>query len=240
MRTPSKPLIEVWKDIEEFRVKQLAKHGIKPLPAFRNPPCCEHLALIIAFTNYGEPIDKDEAAQWIASTADRCGGHCKLDVQSLRKWSRDQGWPIYSGDKGHLDGRGQPLDRSAYCMVGTNPPSAWLNKQTRHASPLACKTFDELCQFHGWRCAMCRRGGLNRNGVPTIPLEQGHMDPRRQLTLSNTIPLCEDCNKFQLDSFVVDETGRVRTILPVESAKRFFRQLSEQERRQLAGLVQSI
>lgn len=238
MRTPSKELAEVWCDLGDFHLKHLAKHGVPALPPFKGN--CKQLGLIIVFTNYGEPINKDEAGQWVAETAAAMSCKCAADIQSIRAYSRDYGWPIYSGDKGHLDGRGQPLERSCYCMVGTNPPINWLNKQTRHASPLACKTFEELCQFHGWRCVMCGHGGLSRSGTPTIRLEQGHMDPRRPLELSNTIPLCEDCNKFQLDSFVVDESGRVRTILPAESAKRFFRQLSDQERRQLAGLVQSL
>ena len=35
------------------------------------------------------------------------------------------------------------------------------------------------------------------------------MDPRKNLTLDNTIPQCEYCNQTYLDYFRFDENGRV-------------------------------
>ena len=240
MKTPTLPLADAWQTVETFRLNHLAQHGVPPLPPFRDPPCCEHLALILMFTNYGEAVDKDEAARWIHETAAAHGGSCKLDVQSIRKWPREYGWPIYSGDKGGLDGRGNQLERSQYCMTGTNPPAAWHNKQTRHSSPLACRTFQDLCRYYTWHCAMCGKGGLNRNSVPTLNLEQGHKDPRAQLELANTVPLCQDCNRFQLDSFTVNQQGRLETLLPRPSTMRFFRNLSQLELKQMIGLLQKL
>ena len=238
MKTPDKPLDQVWNEIEAWRQKHLASKGVKPLPAFRHgKPCCEHLALIIMFTNMGHPVDKDEAAKWIQDTAACHSVACKLDVQSIRKWPRDHGWPIYSGDKNGVDPFGKPLRRSEYCMYGSNPPKEWTLRQTRAGARIACGTFEEICAWHNFTCVMCKRGGLDKSGTPRIALQQGHMDPRHPPSLSNTVPLCEECNKFQLDSFAIDEEGRLATILPSQSSMRFFRNLKPAERQQLSEML---
>ena len=42
-----------------------------------------------------------------------------------------------------------------------------------------------------------------------VSLQQGHMDPRKSLTLDNTIPQCAYCNRTYLDYFRFNEHGRV-------------------------------
>lgn len=240
MQTPSKPLVEIWNEIELWRQRNLASKGVQPLPKFKeDKPCCKHLGLILMYVNMGHPVDKDQAGNWIAEAAAACDVKCRADVQSIRAWPREHGWPIYSGDKGGLDPFGKPLNRSDYCMYGTNPPKEWTLRQTRSGGRMACATFEEICAWHDFRCVMCKNGGLDKAGTPRIKLEQGHMDPRLPLSLSNTVPVCEECNKFQLDSFAIDERGRLTTILPSQSSIRFFKNLKPAERQQLSEILRA-
>ena len=76
---------------------------------------------------------------------------------------------------------------------------------------LAANTFDELKVVYGNKCATCgmEEGKKDaRNGL-IISLQQGHMNPRIPLTLSNTIPQCQYCNQQYLDHFFFNEFGRV-------------------------------
>jgi hypothetical protein len=65
------------------------------------------------------------------------------------------------------------------------------------------------------------------------------MDPRQPLTLANTIPLCADCNRWQLDRFVVDDRGRVVTVLAAERNRALFSGLDARERRVLISLLKA-
>ena len=76
---------------------------------------------------------------------------------------------------------------------------------------LAATSFEELKLAYGNKCATCgiEEGKKDaRNGV-YVSLQQGHMNPREPLTLSNTIPQCQYCNQQYLDHFVFNEYGRV-------------------------------
>lgn len=81
-------------------------------------------------------------------------------------------------------------------------------KRARRSS---AKTFEELKFVYDERCATCglKEGELDwRNGKKVV-LQQGHMNPRKELTLDNTIPQCDYCNQTYLDYFIFDENGRV-------------------------------
>lgn len=84
----------------------------------------------------------------------------------------------------------------------------------KRASRNAARTFEELKYVYDNRCATCglEEGKIDwRTGKP-VKLQQGHMDPRKELNLDNTIPQCEYCNQTYLDYFKFDENGRVIAI----------------------------
>ena len=43
-------------------------------------------------------------------------------------------------------------------------------------------------------------------------LQKGHKDPSQPLTLENTIPQCQFCNRASRDYFVFDNKGRLEKI----------------------------
>ena len=81
----------------------------------------------------------------------------------------------------------------------------------KRSGRLAAKSFDDLKIVYENKCATC---GIDegkkdtRNGL-VVALQQGHMNPRKPLTLDNTIPQCQYCNQQYLDYFCFNEHGRV-------------------------------
>lgn len=81
----------------------------------------------------------------------------------------------------------------------------------KRANRNSAKSFLELKYVYANQCATCglEEGKTDWRTGKKVKLQQGHMDPRRDLTLDNTIPQCEYCNQTYLDYFRFDENGRV-------------------------------
>ena len=65
------------------------------------------------------------------------------------------------------------------------------------------------------RCATCgiKEGQADsRNNDAAVVLQQGHMDPNKELTIDNSIPQCPYCNQTYQDRFVFNENGRIAKI----------------------------
>ena len=82
----------------------------------------------------------------------------------------------------------------------------------KRANRNSAKNFQELKYVYDCRHATC---GLEEGKVDWITgkrvkIQQGHMDPRKSLTIDNTIPQCEYCNQTYQDYFRFDENGRVQ------------------------------
>ena len=81
----------------------------------------------------------------------------------------------------------------------------------KRSGRLGAKNFEDLKIVYENKCATCgiEEGKKDtRNGL-IVALQQGHMDPRKPLTLNNTIPQCQYCNQQYLDYFCFNEYGRV-------------------------------
>ena len=76
---------------------------------------------------------------------------------------------------------------------------------------LTAKNFAELKLVYGNRCATCgiEEGKKDSRNEEIVVLQQGHMNPRKPLDLSNTIPQCPYCNQTYQDYFQFNEYGRV-------------------------------
>lgn len=90
-----------------------------------------------------------------------------------------------------------------------NPKS--IKMAFKRASRSSVKTFQELKYVYDNKCATCglEEGKTDWRTGKRVKLQQGHMDPRKDLTLDNVIPQCEYCNQTYLDYFRFDENGRV-------------------------------
>lgn len=81
----------------------------------------------------------------------------------------------------------------------------------KRASRNSAKNFEELKYVYDSKCATCglEEGKIDWRTGKRVRLQQGHMDPRKNLTIDNTIPQCEYCNQTYQDYFRFDENGRV-------------------------------
>ena len=76
---------------------------------------------------------------------------------------------------------------------------------------LGARSFGELKMAYGNKCATCgiEEGKKDTRNEEIVILQQGHMNPRKPLTLDNTIPQCQYCNQTYQDYFMFNEHGRV-------------------------------
>ncbi|MGP1608938.1 MAG: hypothetical protein ACTTGJ_03740 [Clostridium sp.] len=93
-----------------------------------------------------------------------------------------------------------------------NPKS--IKMAFKRANRNSAKNFIELKYVYDNRCATCgvEEEKMDWRTGKKVKLQQGHMDPRKDLTLDNTIPQCEYCNQTYLDYFRFNENGRVIAI----------------------------
>ena len=100
-----------------------------------------------------------------------------------------------------------------YYLVSIDQPNpTLLFDELKRKGRLAAKDFEELKIVYNNCCATCGRkeGSLDErfNNVEIV-LQQGHMDPSKELNLTNTIPQCQYCNQTYRDDFCFNEYGRV-------------------------------
>ena len=81
----------------------------------------------------------------------------------------------------------------------------------KRSGRLAAQNFEDLKIVYGCKCATCgiEEGKKDIRNELIVSLQQGHMNPRKPLTLDNTIPQCQYCNQQYLDYFCFNEHGRV-------------------------------
>ncbi len=74
--------------------------------------------------------------------------------------------------------------------------------------------FEQLKYVYDNKCATCglEEGKIDWRTGKRVKLQQGHMNPRKELKLNNTIPQCEYCNQTYKDYFQFDENGRVISV----------------------------
>lgn len=81
----------------------------------------------------------------------------------------------------------------------------------KRAGRVSATNFEELKIAYGQKCATCgiEEGKKDSRTNAIVVLQQGHMDPRKPLELTNTIPQCQYCNQTYQDYFRFNEHGRV-------------------------------
>jgi len=98
-----------------------------------------------------------------------------------------------------------------YLVSIETPNPKVLAQALKRAGRLAAKNFEELKMAYNYKCATCgiEEGKKDTRDNTIVSLQQGHMDPRKPLTLDNTIPQCSYCNGTYMDFFRFNEHGRV-------------------------------
>lgn len=212
--TPSE-LQAAWVSVQRTHQEYLARHDVVIPDAKQYHATAKSIWLAVLYhwkDKHPDGIHKDV----VARVARRDGDGLKGD-QQVRHLKRD-GWNI--GPK-----------RGVHQLNPYEPSAEFLSLGTRSASRLENATFEEIKKQYGHRCATC--GATegqpdSRYGATRVVLQQGHRDPARDLTPSNTIPQCQYCNRSYKNDFVFDEKGRVRHIASSGPVKRASQPVKEQ------------
>lgn len=100
------------------------------------------------------------------------------------------------------------------------------------------RDWETLRKTYGYRCVSCGA----KEGAPspfdprrTVKLQQGHMDPDKDLKPGNVIPQCGWCNQTARGDFVFDEQGRPRAIASVRPVKRASKKVQAEVKKWLSA-----
>jgi len=74
---------------------------------------------------------------------------------------------------------------------------------------ISANSWEELKQKYNYECASCgsKESKPHRHTNKIVKIEKGHKDPDKDLTLDNTIPQCNYCNKRSKDTYKFDNYG---------------------------------
>lgn len=108
------------------------------------------------------------------------------------------------------------LKRGQYCLLSLSASKRSSFTQRHRIVKVNALQFSRLKKRFGNKCASC--GSLEgaphlKNKLLETTLQKGHMDPRRELVLSNCIPMCSMCNSVYKDKAVFNRNGFVKTWL---------------------------
>lgn len=167
------------------------------------------LVLVYLYAKMGEIVSKQELTNYL-----RTMGFDINDVQQARHLAQQSGWYILSGTRGDYECEKLGIKPGEYMLKTIDEPYPSY-KNLKRTESLNASSWDELKEKYNYRCATCG----SKEGEPnflypasTTKLQQGHKDPSMPLTLDNTIPQCQFCNRASRNYFVFDNKGRVEKI----------------------------
>lgn len=222
--------VEKWySKIEEEYNTYLKEYHVK----FPKRDSSKALWLVYLKKYEGKLVHKDTISAFVNSVRTDSGKD-----QQVRHLAAE-GWNILNkGDKLPKENKTVP---SGYHVLLTteSPKPSFIMKALKRIGRIGAKNFEQLKYAYGCRCATCG----SQEGKPHLlepslrtKLEQGHMNPLKPLTLDNSIPQCQLCNKVYKDDYEFDAKGRARAVAsprPVMSADD---SVKEEIRKALADL----
>lgn len=195
--------------LKEYK-NHLEKYGVKmPKLYSNNEYTLNALVLIYLYTKIGKSVSKQELTEFLRSM-----GYDINDVQQARHLAQQSGWNILSGKRNDSECKNLGIKPGEYMLKNISEPYQSYKKMKRTES-LNVNSWEELKKLYNYRCATCG----SKEGEPnflysssTTVLQQGHKDPSKPLTIDNTIPQCDFCNRASRNYFVFDNKGRVEKI----------------------------
>lgn len=162
--------------------------------------------LIFLYKHKGKLVHKDLISAFVRKHIPNAG----LD-QQVRHLSSQFGWNILN-KSGKIPDEDITVPSGFHYLVSLETPNPKLVAQElKRVGRLGAKTFEQLKIAYGNKCATCgiEEGKKDSRMDAIVKLQEGHMDPRKSLTLDNTIPQCQYCNQTYKDYFKFNEHGRV-------------------------------
>jgi len=131
------------------------------------------------------------------------------DNLQIRHLGLQYGFNMLKGND--IKNSNQKIKKSNYCLINlTNKHINYLKE--KRSGKLNNENWYELKKNYNFCCANCG----NEEGKPMrynynqlTDLQQGHMDPRKSLTLENTIPQCSYCNQQYKNKAIFNKKGIV-------------------------------
>lgn len=166
----------------------------------------KELQLIFLYKHIHCFVHKDIVSDFVRKYKPRAA----LDQQVRHLGTQDHWFVLNKGSKVPDTDENVPSSYNYLVSIETPNPKV-VSEALKRAGRIAAKNFEELKATYDNRCATCgvEEGKKDtRNGL-IVSLQRGHMDPRKALTLDNTIPQCQYCNQQYLDYFCFNEYGRV-------------------------------
>ncbi|MDA7999899.1 MAG: hypothetical protein MPK06_01945 [Alphaproteobacteria bacterium] len=211
---PTKAALEkAWRRAEKIHSDHLEQHGVK-LPEWGTAKGCW---LAILFHYSGKEVDKNRISEITR--------HHFPDFapdQQVRHLKRD-GW----NDEG-TGGKHKILNPKV-------PHPNFANSLKNRTGNLTNADFDTLKKAFNNCCATC--GAEEGKEHPkyrdpaVVKLHKGHCDPHKELTVGNTIPQCQYCNRAYRDDFVFERDGRVKAVASVRPVRRASKSVQDEVRK---------
>ena len=220
LNIPDKEIIQIHKKIRLAYEHKLKKYGVKPLwkdentdeSTMTDDEIMAHITqtefqLIFLFKYKQKLVHKDLISAFVRRHRPNAG----LD-QQIRHLGAQKHWNILNKGSDIPDEDERVPSGYHYLVSLEQPNPTLLKDEMKRKGRLAAKDFQDLKIIYDYRCATCgRKEGTTdeRMNDTVIVLQQGHMDPGKELDLSNTIPQCQYCNQTYGDDFCFNEYGRV-------------------------------
>lgn len=103
------------------------------------------------------------------------------------------------------------INKSNYCLI--NLKNVYKNFfREKRKIVIDDQNWQELKKEYNFKCATCgneENKQLRYNSYQITILQKGHMDPRKSLTLDNTIPQCQYCNQQYKNKAIFNKRGVV-------------------------------
>ena len=198
-----------WEKIKKDWKLYLEKYGVK-LP---RKGTARWYQLTILKHYQGKAISKTDISEWIARETGK-----QATDQQVRHLKTQNGW--YVLNRGDVY-KGTKVPDKHHVLITTRKPYPKSNLERRTAVKLG--DWETLKKTYDYKCASCgaKEGGPSPYDPRRIvKLQQGHMDPDKDLKPGNMIPQCGWCNQTARGDFVFDEQGRPRAIASMRPVKR--------------------
>tara|TARA_B100001750_G_scaffold192151_1_gene162778 strand:- start:63 stop:800 length:738 start_codon:yes stop_codon:yes gene_type:complete len=196
-------------EIKEKWTKNLEPKGVKlPSHLKKDKPTKNAIVLAFLYRKMGNIVTKSELTTWV----EKVTGETVNDVQQARHLAKQGGFNILSKTRGDI-GTEDWNDNDGYMLVNlTDTYEGWKPKHTGKLTEEVWKQIrEEWTDEKGCRCSTCgsREGKPNlRNRKVITKIQQGHMDPDKDLDATNCIPQCQQCNRPSRNWFTFDDNGR--------------------------------
>lgn len=154
--------------------------------------------LLALYSAYPEALSQKSILEFYAAHSDK-----PYNLQ-LRHLASD-GWDIRSGNKRFTQGRQDlSLKHDELVLASFRSPNPlWLNSgKFKRQGGLLAHTWEEKLQLYKSRgCSVC--------GQKFATYDKGHLDPEREYSDSNVVPMCSPCNNWAQDRITFKLDGLI-------------------------------